>query len=1198
MSETNVEVCCRVRPSHPREFDEPGTYKLLEIDEKSADGSDDTLRLPRVGKQFSFQNVFSDKDTSEHVFVSMVRPLVDNVFMGMNTTFICYGHTGTGKTYTMSEGMAAAAALGPSPSSGVLVHSVDHALKKISCQNSFRLQFGCLQLYRDSLEDLLHPDGPRCPPLVNRNPSDHVTLSRSVTTFAQFAQIFAMAEKHRVVASTHMNKQSSRGHTVLIMAVTNTETNAVTKMFFVDLAGYERLKQTLLTDTVRLDEARHINLSLTALATVISSLTMRSSYVPYRNSKLTRILQDSLGGNSRTSILLTLGPSSAHVSDTINTLHFGMSALQCKTTVLIESGPVDYKKECLRLQKSVDDLTERLAQAEHSRASTATELELTLQVSERRNEELGLQIECLEQEVMRVQEESRDMTTQYDDLRQQKEAMQTAYHELTAEVEALRRCGSAATTLMPPNANDITIQKEEDDAEESETEAPSSPPPVSLSGSPPRHRVHSSSPRAASATVTSLSQTTATSATDFSGSDASSITASGDEETSSSSSGDDASETDDGSDSYDEDGDTTDDDDESDSSDDDDDVEMLKWRQDAASVSYMNWMACIQTAKALLESIQQHGGRHRGHHTLPGTTMLDVAQFFEYFLTSSSSPELDLGSLAGGVRVQHPFTPATTFVSGLPTSCYSPDPSAQNCLLKVSPISVTAPKLASPAKPSGRVAPPIVPILRFTCQGKNSFEGETLVVKASLPPGAPLTSSVAMKRWFRVTFQPEAPTLAPTITLVATNTMTYTVRSEDLGSYLVFEYVVLDGNTKTPIGLPATIRTPQAIRPCIPSIANLRISGAMVCGGVLQPTYTFQEGTEGQPIVKWHSSVDGHSFSSALPIMDPATGAIGINADHVHHYMRVLVTPVRSADGARGNTVSSKLVYINVGEGIDESVQKCVIAGRRVARGADGRTSLELRPGYLIISMSTSSASKTSPSSPNDPTSHKIALQHVLVRCSSNNELEVILAPRGGGRNNHNRPALPSMCVTSPAERDEFVLTYRAFLALENARVREAALGSDGAAQWHSGTWTASGNDEVKAEIVYRQVFVVGRQLGKGFTRPGCAPTFLHFVEELLMYDLYDTVVKQEQSTAAAEAHNDETPVTTKHSVSNNKKPPSPRRRESLFSRIFSSPAGDKKNKNKIKTKSATAEAKKSTKGVKGDVQQQHRPPHHRDPHR
>ena len=360
--EMRLKVYARVRPPFPGEFDKGGAEHCINYGE-------DKKTIIHGDRTYEFDEVFPGESTQSEIFEKVAKPTVDNAFLGFTGTVFVYGQTGTGKTHTMSN------RYGTNEEHGIIPRAMEYVFERIRNDPAHQYVVTCqyLQLYRDNLQDLQNPDTPFMK-LVDAPGGgtiiQGITTSREVTSVDDFFTIYDDADKNRVVAETMMNKQSSRGHSVLTLFVKRIGTEAEMgsgvngKLVFVDLAGYERIKKTMITDEVRKHEAQAINLSLSALATCIASITAKASHVPFRNSRLTRVLYDSLCGNSVTTVIITMGPSSAHHAETGNTLYFGHNAIQCKTSVKRDLGPIDWHREAIQWKKKAQKLSEQVTELE------------------------------------------------------------------------------------------------------------------------------------------------------------------------------------------------------------------------------------------------------------------------------------------------------------------------------------------------------------------------------------------------------------------------------------------------------------------------------------------------------------------------------------------------------------------------------------------------------------------------------------------------------------------------------------------------------------------------------------------------------------------------------------------------------------------------------------------------------------------
>eukprot|EP00760_Papus_ankaliazontas_P010862 PhM_4_TR14544/c0_g1_i1/m.95658/K10396/KIF5; kinesin family member 5 len=307
------------------------------------------LRLTgeQCGHNFTFDYVFRPQDTQRSVFEEVGLPMLNNLFAGYNSTVLVYGQTGAGKTYTMmgpdggSGGVDVA-----SESCGLVPRVVAELFTRIEASRNasgdaaamqYQIGVSFVEIYMEKIRDLL--DTSRANLQIHEDKSGQgVYLADATVVYASCTDdvmtVLRDGSKNRAVASTRMNEQSSRSHSILCMTlVQKNETTleqVMSKLFLVDLAGSEKVGKTRV-EGKQLEEAKLINKSLTTLGIVINTLTEdATAHVPYRDSKLTRLLQDSLGGNSRTSLVCCCSPSSYNDAETLSTLRFGQRAKTIK----------------------------------------------------------------------------------------------------------------------------------------------------------------------------------------------------------------------------------------------------------------------------------------------------------------------------------------------------------------------------------------------------------------------------------------------------------------------------------------------------------------------------------------------------------------------------------------------------------------------------------------------------------------------------------------------------------------------------------------------------------------------------------------------------------------------------------------------------------------------------------------------------
>ncbi|XP_053701125.1 kinesin-like protein KIF3B isoform X1 [Synchiropus splendidus] len=361
-----VRVVARCRPFSSQEEEE--CENILEVDDKLGQI---TIRNPKAPpdepmKVFTFDAVYDWNSRQNDIYDDAVRPLVDSVLQGFNGTILAYGQTGTGKTYTM-HGVSS-----DPERRGVVPNSFHHIFTHISRtqKQKFLVRSSYLEIYQEEIRDLLCKNNNKKLEL-KESPEYGVyvkDLSSVVTkNAAEIQQVMNIGDQSRSVGFTKMNERSSRSHAIFVITVECSETGPdgedhirVGKLNMVDLAGSERQSKTGAKGK-RLKEAMKINLSLSALGNVISALVDgRSSHVPYRDSKLTRLLQDSLGGNAKTVMIATVGPSHKNHDESLATLRYACRAKKIKNKPRINEDPKDallreFQEEIARLKAQLEE---------------------------------------------------------------------------------------------------------------------------------------------------------------------------------------------------------------------------------------------------------------------------------------------------------------------------------------------------------------------------------------------------------------------------------------------------------------------------------------------------------------------------------------------------------------------------------------------------------------------------------------------------------------------------------------------------------------------------------------------------------------------------------------------------------------------------------------------------------------------------
>lgn len=280
---------------------------------------------------------------------------------GFNCTIFAYGQTGTGKTFTM-EGADRGDAMGIVPRS---FEQIFQSIRQNAAQREYLVRCSMLELYNEELKDSLSLEKKPEKLEIHEDPKTGFYVRRlSLTTVKSPADLLsklAQGKVTRKVRSTEMNEYSSRSHSIFSILIESSQHDSegqahfkVGKLNLVDLAGSEKQKQTKTTNEA-LKEGININLSLTTLGNVINLLVQGSPHVPYRNSKLTKLLSDSLGGNSKTLMIANIGPARSNYAETLQTLKYANRAKQIKNKPIVNEDAKDallkQKQEELNLLK-------------------------------------------------------------------------------------------------------------------------------------------------------------------------------------------------------------------------------------------------------------------------------------------------------------------------------------------------------------------------------------------------------------------------------------------------------------------------------------------------------------------------------------------------------------------------------------------------------------------------------------------------------------------------------------------------------------------------------------------------------------------------------------------------------------------------------------------------------------------------------
>ncbi|XP_012251601.2 kinesin-related protein 4 isoform X1 [Athalia rosae] len=392
----SIKVAIKVRPLIKREREEnlPIQWEVQENRIYSVDP--ETKR--RGDYSYVFDHIFDTDTGNPQVYNTTVRPIVDAAVNGFNGTIFAYGQTSSGKTYTM---------MGTQDDPGIIPLAVENMFDSIAntTDREFLLRVSYLEIYNEKVNDLLHKDGIDLK--IHEDCNGHVVVKckEEVTNCPQnVLAIMKKGDKRRRIGETNMNERSSRSHTLFRITIESRDAKSdadgaiqVSQLNLVDLAGSERARQTGATGD-RFKEGRHINLSLSALGLVIMQLSEAQEHVNFRDSKLTRILQASLGGNALTTIICAVTP--AALDETHCTLAFASRAKSIKNKPQLNEVMSDAAL-LKRYSKQIAKLSAELEKARQvNRCAEVEEMETKLQEKERLNELLEDRMQLLKTRIV------------------------------------------------------------------------------------------------------------------------------------------------------------------------------------------------------------------------------------------------------------------------------------------------------------------------------------------------------------------------------------------------------------------------------------------------------------------------------------------------------------------------------------------------------------------------------------------------------------------------------------------------------------------------------------------------------------------------------------------------------------------------------------------------------------------------------
>ncbi|KAI4350030.1 hypothetical protein L6164_010558 [Bauhinia variegata] len=376
----NIRVFCRVRPNllaekrRISEFMSAGSERIV-------------VKLGGRRKDFEFDKIFPREASQENIFVE-VEPILRSAIDGHNVCVLAYGQTGTGKTFTMD---------GTNEQPGIIPRALEELFRLASLDNSssFTFSLSMLEVYMGNLRDLLAPRSSirtyasmtKCNLSIQTDPKGKIEIEGlsevQISDYAKARWWYNKGRRVRSTSWTNVNEASSRSHCLTRITIFRRgdaleAKREISKLWMVDLGGSERLLKTGATG-LTLDEGRAINLSLSALADVIAALRKKRGHVPYRNSKLTQILKDSLGDGSKVLLLVHMSPSEDDVCETICSLSF---AKRARAIECIKEVPMELKKQ---RENKVKELEEDIREAEKEHQKLRDQIQkVELKLSENR----------------------------------------------------------------------------------------------------------------------------------------------------------------------------------------------------------------------------------------------------------------------------------------------------------------------------------------------------------------------------------------------------------------------------------------------------------------------------------------------------------------------------------------------------------------------------------------------------------------------------------------------------------------------------------------------------------------------------------------------------------------------------------------------------------------------------------------------
>ncbi|NWW87683.1 KIF6 protein, partial [Rhynochetos jubatus] len=398
MVKETIRVYARVKPLGRRQ--QAGIYSVDDDDEKSLssleiivprDLADGFVNNKRESYKFRFQKIFDQGAKQDVVFDSIAKPVAECVLSGYNGTIFAYGQTGSGKTFTITGGAERYS------DRGIIPRTLSYIFDQLQKDSSkvYTTHVSYLEIYNECGYDLLDPrhEASRLEDLpkvtVMEDPEQNIHLKnlslQQATNEEEALNLLFLGDTNRMIAETPMNQASTRSHCIFTIHISSKEPGSATirhsKLHLVDLAGSERVAKTGVGGHL-LTEAKYINLSLHYLEQVIIALAEKNrSHIPYRNSMMTSVLRDSLGGNCMTTMIATISVDKRNIDESISTCRFAQRVALIKNEAVLNE-EIDPRLMIVQLKKEIQELKDELALVTGKQRTSELSQEELLQLGE------------------------------------------------------------------------------------------------------------------------------------------------------------------------------------------------------------------------------------------------------------------------------------------------------------------------------------------------------------------------------------------------------------------------------------------------------------------------------------------------------------------------------------------------------------------------------------------------------------------------------------------------------------------------------------------------------------------------------------------------------------------------------------------------------------------------------------------------